>query len=126
MKYAPTVAQNLETKLSNLPKVSFESFSGVQYYRGGFEPKMTRREAALILGISPNANKLKIKEAHKRIMIINHPDRGGSPYIATKLNEAKDLLDTNKWMNEWLVVVVVTFVLCEYILSSWIEINYYA
>ena len=38
---------------------------------------------------SPNANKLKIKEAHKKIMLINHPDRGGSPYIASKLNEGK-------------------------------------
>lgn len=58
---------------------------------------MTRREAALILGVSPNANKIKIKEAHKRIMNINHPDRQyGSPYIASKLNEAKDILENSK------------------------------
>ena len=49
---------------------------------------MSRREASLILGVSPNANKIKIKEAHKRIMNINHPDRPfGSPYIASKINE---------------------------------------
>ena len=35
------------------------AFSG-GYYRGGFEPKMTKREAALILGVSPTANKGKI------------------------------------------------------------------
>lgn len=37
---------------------------------------MTRSEAALILGVPYNAKPNKIKDAHKRIMIANHPDRG--------------------------------------------------
>lgn len=63
------------------------------YYRGGFESKMSKREAALILGVREFARPEQIKEAHRRIMISNHPDRGGSPYLATKINEAKALLE---------------------------------
>ena len=67
-----------------------------KFPRGGFEPKMNSREAALILGVKPGVSKIKLKEAHRRIMLLNHPDRGGSPYIATKVNEAKDLLEKNQ------------------------------
>ena len=34
----------------------------------------------------------KVKEAHRRIMIANHPDSGGSSFLAAKVNEAKDIL----------------------------------
>lgn len=66
---------------------------GSKYYRGGFEPKMDRREASLILGVPQTVSSTKLKESHKRIMLLNHPDRGGSPYLAAKINEAKDLLE---------------------------------
>ncbi|CAO4360562.1 Protein CBR-DNJ-21 [Caenorhabditis briggsae] len=66
------------------------------YYRGGFDQKMSRSEAAKILGITPSAKPAKIKDAHKKVMIVNHPDRGGSPYLAAKINEAKDLMESTK------------------------------
>lgn len=64
------------------------------FYKGGFEAVMTRREAALILGLRQSAasNTEKVKEAYKRVMLANHPDSGGSPFIARKINEARDLL----------------------------------
>uniref|UniRef100_A0A453LWN0 J domain-containing protein n=1 Tax=Aegilops tauschii subsp. strangulata TaxID=200361 RepID=A0A453LWN0_AEGTS len=63
-----------------------------KFYPGGFEREMSRREAALILGVRERAALDKIKEAHKRVMVANHPDGGGSHYIASKINEAKDML----------------------------------
>ena len=64
-----------------------------KYLRGGFEPTMSRREAAQILGLTDVVTKEKLKKAHRNIMLMNHPDRGGSPFLATKINEAKELLE---------------------------------
>ncbi|KAF3843296.1 DnaJ sub C member 15 [Dissostichus eleginoides] len=63
------------------------------YYKGGFEGKMSKREASLVLGISATSTKVKVRDAHRKIMVLNHPDKGGSPYLAAKINEAKDLFD---------------------------------
>jgi len=65
-----------------------------KFFTGGFEPQMTIDEASMILGISFDEalDQKKLTAAHRRVMLRNHPDRGGSPYLATKINEAKDLL----------------------------------
>ncbi len=63
-----------------------------RYHQGGFEDKMSRREASYILGVRETADEKKILDAHKKLMILNHPDAGGSTFLATKVNEAKELL----------------------------------
>lgn len=67
-------------------------------YRGGFESKMSNEEAKLILGFEEDeqVSLAKLRKQHKKLMMTNHPDKGGSKYVAMKINGAKDLLEKNQ------------------------------
>ena len=53
---------------------------------------MTVAEAYEILGLDAGADAAAVKAAHHRLMMQLHPDHGGTDYLATKINRARDVL----------------------------------
>ncbi len=56
------------------------------------ESVMTRELALEILGLQGEPGDEEIIKAHRTLMQRMHPDRGGSDYLAKKINQAKDFL----------------------------------
>jgi hypothetical protein len=89
----PQSAQILEAYLDRLHPTWRDDISrGEQKMSGGPDGRMPVEEAWAILGLEPGADDEAIRKAHRELMLRMHPDRGGSTYLAAKINEAKDVL----------------------------------
>ncbi len=54
--------------------------------------RMTRNEAFDVLGLQPDAPEEAVRAAHRRLMRSAHPDHGGSDWLASRINQARDVL----------------------------------
>ena len=53
---------------------------------------MSAAEAYEVLGLKPGAGEAEIQEAYRRLMRAAHPDKGGSDWLAARINQARDIL----------------------------------
>jgi len=89
----PQSAQLVEAYLDRVhPSWRDDMARGEAEHSHGPDGKMTAAQALEILGLQPNASDDDIRRAHRELMLKLHPDRGGSTYLAAKINEAKDVL----------------------------------
>lgn len=90
--FGPVIWNHWRAAQQGTPRGGAKTQSG---QRGG-QPRrsgaMTREEAYQVLGLQPGASEEDIRAAHRRLMRSAHPDSGGSDWLASRVNQARDVL----------------------------------
>ena len=80
---------NLASKIPVMPDLT--ALRGLDGFASG---TMSKNEAIKILNIQPHMalDIEKVRDVHRKLLLANHPDRGGSTLVSTKINEAREVL----------------------------------
>jgi len=88
----PDSAALLQSYLERVYGETWQSAPGSETGARPGPTPMTADEARQILGLGPGASRAEVTAAHRRLIHKLHPDRGGSDYLAAKINEARTVL----------------------------------
>ena len=89
-----------DVKSYYLIKYGRRAFSGATQNKGSNQSQNqtptfadpSREEALQILGLNGDPTKEDVIQAHRRLINRLHPDRGGSDFLAARVNQARDIL----------------------------------
>jgi hypothetical protein len=88
----PQSARIVEVYLDHLHPTWREDLARGEKEMAGADGRVSPAEALQILGLEEGTSADDIRRAHRSLILKLHPDRGGSTYLAAKINEAKDVL----------------------------------
>ncbi len=89
-KFIPTVISALQDMCDKIDGRERRRYSSNRQKNNSNH--MSDDEARRVLGVKHNASNDEVIKAFKKLMLINHPDKGGSEYIAAKVIQAKEIL----------------------------------